>query len=214
MSGTVYVQQTSEGRWLASLAELPGCMVTAGTRDAAVAAIGDAFSDYVRLLERHGVQVEHARDLDPAAFVVREPEERLTYPEDFGTAEEHELRDFLHHFEALHADLLGLLAGLSQEQLERRPSEQEWSVREALEHIATGSLQILSRLEPWPRGDFGVLKAAHRVVVQRFAIMDAGDAQGEHRVLGCRISVKKTARRLLEHQYEHLRQVRETIAKL
>jgi len=214
VSGTVYVQQSGPDRWLASLAELPGCMATGATREEALAAMPDAFRDYVALLERHGVRPEHVRDLDPTRFEVREPEERSTYPEDFRGMEEHELRDFLHRFQALHAELLELVRGLTQEQLEARPVAEEWSVRECLQHVATGSLEIMSRLEPWPRGDFATLNAAHRLVLQRFAVMDATDTQGEHRVFGRRISVKKTARRILEHEYEHLRQVRETLAKL
>lgn len=214
MNGTVYVQPSGRDRWLASLAELPGCMAMGATREEALAALPDAFRDYVALLERHGVRLEHLQDLEPARFDVREPEERTTYPEDFRGMEEHELRDFLHHFEALHAELLKVVRDLTQEQLEARPSPEEWSVRECLQHVATGSVEIMSRLEPWPRGDFATLNAAHRLVVQRFAVMDATDTQGEHRVFGRRFSVKKTARRLLEHEYEHLRQVRETIAKL
>lgn len=210
----MYVQRTGPSRWLASLAELPGCMAMGASREEALAAMPDTFRDYVALLERRGVRLEHVRDLDPATFQLREPEEGGTYAEDFRGMEEHELRDFLHHFETLHAALLELVRGLTQEQLESRPSTEEWSVRECLEHVATGSLEILSRLEPWPRGDFATLNAAHRMVLQRFAAMDAADTQGEHRVFGRRISVKKTARRILEHEYEHLRQVRETIAKL
>ena len=214
MSGTVYVQPSGRERWLASLVELPGCMTTGATKEEAVARIGGAFRDYVALLERHGLRLEHVRDLDPATFVVKEPAERVTYPEDFTGIEEHELRDFLHQFEALHAALLDLVRGLSQDELERRPAEGDWSVRETLQHIATGSLEILSRLEPWPRGDFATLNAAHRLVFQRFAVMDAADTQGEHRVFGGRISAKKVMRRLLEHEYEHLGEVRDAIAKL
>ncbi len=214
MSGTVYVQPRGDGSWFASVVELPGCMATGATKEEAVARVREAFHDYAALLERHGARLEHDRELDPATFVARDAPEPMSYPEDFSGMQEHELRDFLHRFEALHAALLDLVKGLPQDEIERRPSEGEWSVREVLQHVATGSLEILSRLEPWPRGDFGTLNAAHRMVFQRFAAMDAADTQGEHRVFGRRISVKKTARRLLEHEYEHLRQARETIARL
>ncbi len=152
MSGTVYVQQRGDGTWLASLAELPGCMATGATKETALARVREAFPDYVALLERHGVRLEHAKQLAPATFVARDAPEPMSYPEDFRGMQEHELRDFLHHFEALHAALLELVKGLSQEELERRPTPDDWSVREVLQHVATGSLEILSRLEPWPRG--------------------------------------------------------------
>lgn len=214
MSGTVYVGPVGEGRWRASLVELPGCMAVAETRDAAVDGVRAAFPQYVALLEQHGARLEHARGLDPATFEVKDAPEAHVYPEDFRGMEEHAVRDFLHQYEALHAALLEEIRGLTQEELERAPREGEWSVREALLHVATGSLEILARLEPWPGGDFATLNATHRLVFQRFAIMDAADTQREHRVLGRRWSAAKVARRLLEHEYEHLRQVRETIEKL
>jgi predicted RNase H-like HicB family nuclease len=209
----VYVGPTGEASWRASLAELPGCMAAAATKEDAVARLREAFPDYVALLERHDALPEHARGLDPARFEVREVQAHA-YPEDFRGMQEHELRDFLHQYEALHHAALELVEGLSQEQLERDVGDGEWSLREVLEHIATGGLSILAQLEPWPAGGFGSFNAAHRVVVQRFSAMDATDTQGEHRVFGRRVSVKKVARRLLEHEYEHLRQLREAIAKL
>ena len=214
MSGTVYVQRTLDGHWVASLAELPGCHGGGTTREEAVAAVRAALPDYVALLERHGVSVEHARGLDPSTFEVREPPERFTYPEDLRGMQEHELRDFLHGYEALHAALLETTRGLSQEDLEKRPAEDEWSVRETLQHVAMSNVLLLSRLEPWPLGEFGAFKASHRLLFQRFSVMDASDTQGEYRILGRRWSVKKVARQILEHYYEHLRQARRAIERL
>lgn len=208
----IYVQQRSDGSWYASVAELPGCAAHGPTRDGAVAGARAAARDYAAVLRRHGAASEHEVDVD--ALEVTEAKERRTYPEDFTTMEEHELRDFLHRFEALHAEILALVGSLSQEELEKRPAEKEWSARETLEHIATDNLLYLARLEPWPRGEFGVFKAAHRVIAQRFGVMDAADTQGEHTILGQRYSTKKVARLLLEHEYDHLRQVREAVAAI
>lgn len=214
MSGTIYVAKAPDGTFLANVVDLPGCIARGATREEAVERVRANFGDYVELLRSRGVDLEHVSGLDPATFVVKEPEARHTYPEDFRGMREHELRDFLHQFEASRSALLALVRGLSQEQLETKPSPDDWSIRECLEHIAESEVTFLSRLEPWPTGDFATLQAAHRMAFQRFSVMDAEDAKGEHRIMGNRWSARKVARRLLEHEYEHLQQVREVLAAL
>jgi predicted RNase H-like HicB family nuclease/uncharacterized damage-inducible protein DinB len=209
----IFVTRVRDDFYTASVPAIPGCVGTGATREDAVAAARANATRYLALLSTHNVRIEHDR-FDVDALEVRDAPEPNTVPSDFTPMEEHELRDFLHRFQALHAELLQLVAGLSQEELERRPREGEWSLRETLQHVASGTVDILARLEPWPRGNFGTLQAAHRVALQRFSVMDAADAQGEHTILGRRWTTKKVARRLLEHEFEHLRQVEAILAEL
>ncbi len=214
MSGTIYVSPTPDGTHVASVAELPGCFARGATRDEAVARVRDAFRDYVALLRAHGFEAEHVRDLDPATFVVQDPEARGTFPEDFHVVHAHELRDFLHQYEATHAGLLALLEGLAREDFEREPAAGEYTVRACLEHIMATEATLLARLETWPNDGLGSFKSVHRLVAQRFGVMGADDAQGERRVRGQRWNAKKVMRRVLEHQYEHLAQIRDTLARI
>src|SRR5262249_48767246 len=83
------------------------------------------------LLASRGVTVEHWRGLDAARFpAVDAPGPML--PEDEVPVEEHDLRDFLHVFEAQHAALLALAGGISLEEMERKPDENTWSPRPAV----------------------------------------------------------------------------------
>lgn len=212
-AASIYVFAAADGTFVASIPRLPGCMARAKSRDEAIARAREVFRDYLELLRSRGLEMEHVRELDPAAFEVREPEERNTFPEDFAAVHAHELRDFLHQYEATYAALLDLLASRSQEELERKPGREEYSVRDCLEHIAATEAALLSRLEAWPQGGFASVKAVHRLVAQRFGVMEPQDTAGERRISGQRWSARKVMRRLLEHQYEHLRQIRDVLGE-
>lgn len=216
MSGTIYVALAPDGTYLANVVELPGCIARGATKEEAVARVRESFRDYLELLRAERFAPAHlADDLDPATFAVKQPEARHTYPEDFrGPLREHELRDFLRHYEASRAALLSLVHGLSQEQLESAPGEGEWSMRQILEHIAQTEVSYLAKLEAWPKGDFATLQAVHRMAFQRFSVMEPEDTADERRIQGARWSARKVMRRLLEHEYEHLQQVRETLGKV
>ena len=198
----IYLVQGEESYWLAHVPVLRGCIASGTSRDQAIANARRAFRAYLELLDHRneaahthglldarGVSIEHWKDLDPDTFEVRDmPADRIV-PEDVGPLEEHELRDFLHQFEASRAALLALLRELSPEELERKPTETMWSVREALEHVMTTEVDLLSRLEKWPADPFNTLQAVHRMAFQRFTVMEPADtAANPRRISGGRFS--------------------------
>jgi predicted RNase H-like HicB family nuclease len=214
MSETAIYVQGEGSYWLAHVPVLRGCVASGTTRDEAVANARRAFRAYLELLEARGVSTEHWKDLDANAFTVKDvPPDRIV-PEDVGPLEEHELRDFLHQFEASRSALLSLVRELSPDELERKPSESMWSVREALEHIMSTEADLLSRLEKWPRDPFNTLQAVHRMVFQRFTVMEPADTALDHTVMGRRWTTRKVMRRILEHEFEHLGHIREIVAAL
>lgn len=212
MSGTIYVRGQG-GSWLASVAALPGCVARGATKDDAVAGVRGAFPEYLALLERHGVSTEHWKGLDPGSFEVREYSADDWFEEDFRPLEEHEIRDFLHQMEGSRAALLALVRGLSPEEAERKPTADMWSVREALEHVMQTEVTMLSRLERWPE-QVGALQATHRMAFQRFSVLEPDDTQADHRIFGQRWSTRRVMRRILEHEYEHLRHITEILGAL
>ena len=214
MSEPVIYWQGGESYWLAHVPVLPGCVASGTTKDDAVANARRAFRSYLALLEARGVSIEHWKDLDPDSFVAQPlPEDRVA-PEDVGPLEEHELRDFLHRFEASRSALLSLVRELSPQELERKPTVAMWSVREALEHIMEGEVDFLANLERWPDDPFNTLQAVHRMAFQRFTVMDPADTALDHRVGGRRWTTRKVMRRILEHEFEHYGQIQEILAAL
>ncbi|HEY8787100.1 MAG TPA: type II toxin-antitoxin system HicB family antitoxin [Candidatus Limnocylindria bacterium] len=209
----IYVQ--GEGSyWLAHVPVLRGCIASGTTRDEAIANARRAFRAYLELLDARGVSIEHWKDLDPNTFEVHDlPADRVV-PEDIGRMEEHELRDFLHQFEASRAALLSLVREISADELERKPIETMWSVREALEHVMLTEASLLSRLEKWPADPYNTLQAVHRMAFQRFTVMEPPDTDLDHVVLGRRWTTRKVMRRILEHEFEHLGHIQEIVAAL
>jgi predicted RNase H-like HicB family nuclease len=209
----IYVQ--GEGSyWLAHVPALRGCIASGTTREDAIANARRAFRSYLELLEARGVSIEHWKDLDPQTFAVKDlPADRVV-PEDVGRMEEHELRDFLHQFEASRAALLSVVRDISAEDLERKPNDATWSVREALEHVMLTEASLLSRLEKWPADPYNTLQAVHRMAFQRFTIMEPPDTELDHEVMGRRWTTRKVMRRILEHEFEHLGHIKEIAAAL
>ena len=212
MSGAIYVRPL-EGGFLATVAELPGCMARGATRDEAAANARRAFPEYLALLEKYGVSTEHWKELDPASFGVKDTNVEDWFAEDFSPMQEHEIRDFLHHMEASRAALLGLIRGLSPDDVERKPTPDMWSIRQALEHVMTTEASLVGRLERWPT-EIGALQAVHRMAFQRFSILDPEDTKIDHRIAGQRWSTRRVMRRILEHEYEHLEHVKQILAAL
>ena len=209
---TIYVREQGGG-FLASFAEVPGCVARGGTRDEAVASVRRALPEYLALLTKYGVSTEHVGDVDPATADVKDYDANGWFEDDFRPLEEHELRDFLHQMEGSRSALLALVRELSPDDMERRPTADMWSVREALEHIATTEATLLSRLERWPES-LGTLQAVHRMAFQRFSILEPADTKLDHRIFGQRWGVRRVMRRILEHEYEHLEHVKQILAGL
>jgi hypothetical protein len=200
--------------FLAHIPVLPGCIASGKTRDEAVANARRAFRAYLELLEARSVSTDHWRDLDPATFPVEEfPETGLLPGEERGL-EEHEIRDFLHLFEAQRAALVALVDRLGVDELQRKPDEGTWSVREALEHVMLTQASLLSRLESWPDDPFNTLQAIHRLVFQRFTVMDPEETAGVRTQFGRPWTARRVMRRLLEHEWEHYRHIEEIISAL
>jgi len=209
----IYVQGEGSS-WLAHVPVLRGCIASGTTRDEAIANARRAFRAYLELLDARGVSIEHWKGLDPDTFQVRDlPADRVV-PEDIGGLEEHELRDFLHQFEASRAALLSLVREISAEEIERKPTETMWSVREALEHVMLTEASLLSRLEKWPADPYNTLQAVHRMAFQRFTVMEPADTELDHLVMGRRWTTRKVMRRILEHEFEHLGHIKEIVAAL
>ena len=212
-TAAIYVQGDGS-YWLAHVPVLRGCIASGTTRDEAIANARRAFRAYLELLDARGVSIDHWKELDPASFEVRDlPADRVV-PEDVGRLEEHELRDFLHQFEASRAALLSVVREISSEEIERKPTETMWSVREALEHVMLTEASLLSRLEKWPADPYNTLQAIHRMAFQRFTVMEPADTELDHVVMGRRWTTRKVMRRILEHEFEHLGHIKEIVAAL
>jgi predicted RNase H-like HicB family nuclease len=209
----IYAAEAQPGYFLAIIPILPGCVASGKTREEAVAKARSVFREYRALLEAHGVAIDHWKDLDPDRMPVGELENAPLVPGEDEPFEEHEIRDFLHQSEASRAAVVALVKRLSPEQLEKAPNPETWSVRQTLEHMMTTDIALLSRLEKWPDDPLTSYQAVHRIIVQRFSVMEPEDWR-DHTISGRRWTTKRVMRRLLEHEFEHYQHITEIIAAL
>jgi len=209
----IYAAEAQPGYFLAIIPILPGCVASGKTRDEAIAKARRVFSDYRALLEAHGVAIDHWKDIDPDKLSVGELETPPLVPGEDQPFEEHQIRDFLHQYEASRAAVSALVSKLSPDQMEKVPSDGMWSVRQALEHMMTTDIVLLSRLEKWPADPLSSYQAVHRIIVQRFSVMEPDDWR-DHTIMGRRWTTKRVMRRLLEHQFEHYQHITEIVAAL
>jgi predicted RNase H-like HicB family nuclease len=209
----IFVLQAEDAYFLARVPALPGANASGKTRDEAIANARKAFRAYRDLLEARGVSVEHWKDIDPDKIPAEDSPPSGLFPGEDKPLEEHEIRDFLHQFEASRAALISLVKGLSAPQLEKKPTETMWSVREALEHIMETDVQFVAKLEKWPDDPFGALQATHRIAFQRFSVMEPSDWV-DHTIMGRRWTTRRVMRRLLEHEFEHYGHIKEIMAAL
>jgi predicted RNase H-like HicB family nuclease len=210
----IYVVESGPDYWLAHVPALRGCVASGTSRDAAIANARRAFRAYRELLDARGVDIEHWKDLDPDRFAVKEMPADRTVPEDIGRMEEHELRDFLHQMEASRSALISFVRDIGPDEMERKPNDATWSIRETLDHIMTTEASLLSRLEKWPTDPFNMLQAVHRLAFQRFTVLEPEDTEIDHVVLGRRWTTRRVMRRILEHEFEHLEQIRAIVGAL
>jgi predicted RNase H-like HicB family nuclease len=209
----IYAMEAQPGYFLATIPVLPGCIASGKTRDEAIAKARRVFREYRALLEAHGVATDHWKDIDPDRLPVGELESPPLVPGEDRPFEEHEIRDFLHQYEASRAAVIALVSKLTPERLEQKPNDDTWSVRQALEHMMTTDIALLSRIEKWPTDPFGAYQAIHRLIVQRFSVMEPDDWR-DHTINRGRWTTKRVMRRLLEHEFEHYQHIKEILAAL
>jgi predicted RNase H-like HicB family nuclease len=209
----IYAAEAQPGYFLAIIPILPGCVASGRTRDEAIAKARRVFHDYRALLEAHGVAIDHWKDIDAEKLPVGELENPPLVPGEDRPFEEHEIRDFIHQYEASRAAVMALVTKLTPERLEKKPDDDTWSVRQALEHMMTTDIALLSRLEKWPADPLSSYQAVHRIIIQRFSVMEPDDWR-DHTIMGRRWTTKRVMRRLLEHEFEHYQHIKEILAAL
>ena len=202
----------SETYFIARIPAVLGCNASGKTRDEAIANVRHAFKEYIEMLAARGVSTDRWKSIDPDALPVRESPADSVFPGEDQPLEEHEIRDFLHQYEASRATVMALLSRLSSEQIETPPDEKTWSVRQALEHMLQTDITLLSRLEKWPADPVQRLSGRAPVGVPTFQRDGAGRLgrpQGRteplHDEKGHATIARARVRALRTHKRDHCR---------
>ena len=158
----VYLETGTDGRCLAHVLDLPGCLVRASMRDEALAALPEAVRAHWAWLRRHG---EDAPDADePVEIEVAE--EQAGGPFDPGDAaalfapdrepvSDEEMAHYVRLMDHARADLLALVRDLPEEVLDwmqphtgAGPERPAFTLRRLLRHVGNAEQWYVSRLVP------------------------------------------------------------------
>ena len=234
----VYVETDGDGRYMAHVPALPGCFARAAGRDEALRRAPDAIRETSAWLRRHGepapaveapIEIEIAGEssdgvgpFDPGGTAALLPPdlEPLT-PEEM----EHVFRLLAHS----RADLLALVQDLPDEVLDWQPDPESFSIRRVLRHIGNAEEWYVSRLvapeslpPEWEHDEdmplFEFLEMERRTAIERLRRLTdeerAAVFHPTHRTDHPEEAwtARKALRRFLEHEREHIGQVREILA--
>lgn len=235
----VYLEIGQDGRCMAHVLDLPGCIARAPTRDEALSRVPDAIRETRAWLRRHGepappadepIEIEIAGEstglgpFDPGDAAALFPPDREPL-----TSEEME-----HYFRLMahaRADLLALVRDLSNDVLDWQPGPGSLSIRRLLRHIGNAEQWYVSRLVPpetlppeWEHDEglpiFKFLEMERRTAIARLRQLTDEERSGVFypthwtRHAEEPWTARKVLRRFLEHEREHTAQVREVLASL
>lgn len=225
-----YVESGSEGNAMAHVLSLPGCFSQGTDRHKAIEGLPEAIRCYEAWLQRHGRSAGPALDavevVDVGPFAPGDAAALFSPEEEPISANEMEYRFFLMTYSR--ADLRELVADLPESILDFEGDSGSFTIRGVLRHVGNVEEWYVFRLvdpdtlpSEWDEDDalpiFPFLEMERRTVVERLRRLTATerstifrpDRWSEHPEEPW--TARKALRRLLEHEREHIRHVKEII---
>ena len=232
-----YLEVGDDGRCLAHVLDLPGCVVRAPTRDAAMQQLPAAIQEYHDWLRRHGgpapdpgepIRVEVAAESAGYGPFDRGDVAALFLPDREPVTGE-EMEWIFHLMAYSRADLMALTQHLPDDLLDWRPSAESFSIRGLLRHVGNAEEWYVSRLVPpdtlpgeWEEDEtlpiLEFLEMERRTAIARLRQLTLEERAGVFYPAVWTAhpeepwTARKVLRRFLEHEREHTEQVREILA--
>jgi len=210
-----------DGSCMAHVVELPGCLAIGATREEAVAAAPEAIARHLAWLRQHGEAVAEGEDVEVEVeetvpvggnFPGAPGDQVAFFASDRERVSDEDIERALGWAEHCRRDLLNLFEDVPREALDWRPDDTSWSIRHILEHIASAEAFYVTRLEPHadrePSPLLGVLRDA---ASRRLRDLSSEERAAIRSPRGEPWSARNVLRRLLEHEQEHLDQLRELL---
>jgi len=207
----VYIETSpdtlAEGGPLAHVPELPGCTARAKTVDAVKDAIHQAICEYVAFLRTQGEQAL------PDEFDLEfEETQSYTLAPDYAPLTPEELARAKRWLEASRRAVMADLADLPADAWDWKPDENDWPLRIITSHMGVAELYLTDKLIEPDHAPLNRLEVTRRVSFERLDTL-ASEHRGRVTTFeGEAWTPRKVVRRMLEHEQEHLAQIRDLIA--
>lgn len=229
MKYQVFLEVGQDGRAMAHVPQLPGCMAPAPTREGALAAIPGAIREYLRWLVRHGeevtvetAEIEIAEEIP--GFGPFDPGDKAAlFPPDREPLTREEMVTLFRLMGYSRDDLLALIEDVPEEVLVEEYTE-GWSIERILYHIGGAETWYVSRIDhTWEFEGYEQYKARGDVMGWLHRTREAALARLKRLSRKERSTIyypshytdhpdeawtaRKVFRRFLEHEREHRAQI-------
>jgi predicted RNase H-like HicB family nuclease/uncharacterized damage-inducible protein DinB len=233
---SVYLETVDDGPCMAHVIDLPGCIVRAPTRDEALRRLPEAIKEYHGWLRSHGgpartsgesVRIELAGESVGLGPFNRRDAAAL-FPPDREPISSEVMEQYFRLMAYNRADLLALTRHLPDELLNWQPFPGSFTLRDLLRHVGNAEEWYVSRVVPpdslppeWEDDEslpiFEFLEMERRTAVARLRQLTVKERRDVFYPTVWAYhpeepwTARKALRRFLEHEREHIAQVREIL---
>ncbi len=199
-----------EGGYLAHIPQLIGCVARGKTKEEALGRLRETAAAYLEWLARNGIEAPADRLIE---LDVTETES-ATFSPDYEPLRDEEFDELYHRLALSRQALLDTIGKVSKAALEWQPDRDAWGVVNVLSHLAQADLWYASRLEEGGLPNLlWRLAATRALAVHRLQEVPL-QARGHVTVhVGEEWTPRKMARRMIEHEQEHLAQIKELLER-
>ncbi len=209
----VYVEVTdkalADGGPLAHIPALPGAVARGKTVAEATENLQQAIHDYLRLLKNAGEDVPRVKE--GVEFQVEEVQTD-TFITDFNHINPPELEKLIEWLSLSRQELFDLLRNAPQDAWEWKPNDGDMTLSQLTCHIADAERYYIDRLQNWPDTPLARLSAVRGVALEKLRSLSAEERNRVTTFNQSKWTARKVIRRMLEHEREHLKQIKDLLA--
>lgn len=193
---------------VAHVPALPGASARGKTVEEAKQNIRDAVEEYLALLRDVGEGVPKTSEDIRLEF---EEVDTTTFLTDYDALRPNETETLFRWMAVSRQELMDLVKNLPRESFEWVPDDETPSIREILCHMAESDLWYTDRLKQWPDAPLYRLAATRGVALERLRALSEKELGRVTTHEGQEWTPRKVMRRMLEHEREHITQLRQLI---
>jgi uncharacterized damage-inducible protein DinB/predicted RNase H-like HicB family nuclease len=214
---------------LVHVLDLLGCVVQADTTDEAIAAAPDTIRAFLRYLRRHGENVDPNEEIE-TRLAAHNTEGLFSgqapWPQDFKPLAPAALARYVRWLDWSRADLLALVKGIDEKGLRAKPAKGR-SLRDILLHVLDADKSYVYGLvgplktmgDPTNAADRGdldlrvALREARAAAIDRLKSLSPAERRNVRKAGQSTYSAHRVIRRMLEHEWEHRREIATRLAR-
>jgi predicted RNase H-like HicB family nuclease len=208
----VYIETTGDPSSVkgpvAHVPALPGASASGEPVQQAKENIQAAIEQYLSVLRDVGEPVPKAGEPIHLEF---EETDRTTFVTDYDALRPNEMETMFRWMAISRQELVDLLRCMPQEMMDWKPAEDNLSVADIICHVAEADLGYTDRLKQWPEAPLYRLAATRGIALERLRALAETERGRVTHHQGEDWTPRKVMRRMLEHEREHIAQVRQMI---